>query len=155
MFDFCSLTIPSSKKAWNFLFYNSQIHCFIVMDAGKLLSLGMDAISCVQCCSLLADNTNHLPRLLVFWSPVLFPPLCLQPRYRHVSLLQPPQLDTSFLWHHAPTLGAWPKGFFMLHPRSWSSMKAQVKTKLHAFAVNSKISYRGGCWGKPQVIVMR
>lgn len=32
------------------------------MDVRKLLSLGMDAISCVQCCSVLADDTNLSPK---------------------------------------------------------------------------------------------
>lgn len=34
------------------------MYYFILMDVRKLLSLWMDAISCVQCCSVLADDTN-------------------------------------------------------------------------------------------------
>lgn len=152
MFDFCSFTTPSSKKH-EILVYNSQIYYFTVMDARKLLSLGMDAISWVQCCSLLADNVNLCPKapgiLVSSFSPSSVLAATVQTRFppatspgRH-QLSVAPGRDLSHIRE-------WLKRVSMLHPRSWSRMKTQVKTKLYTFAANSKISYWGRCWGKPR-----
>lgn len=51
------------------------------MDVRKLLSLGMDDLSCVQCCSVLADDTNHSPKAAGILVSSFSPFSVLQPQY--------------------------------------------------------------------------
>lgn len=99
--------------------YNSQTYHFILMDVRKHPFTMTDAISCVQCCSVLVDHTNLSPKaagilvssfssfsVLQHQYTPCFPP-APSPGCHHLSVA--PQIS--------PMSVTWLKGFFCASPQ--------------------------------------
>lgn len=77
-------------------------------------------ICCAQGCSVLADDTDTRPRLLLFPSPVSLPSLCSSPSTCHASLLPPDfpgtkQRPLSHQYHDWSGIFLCPKSWIRVH----------------------------------------